>query len=315
MTTVNSMALRLPAWVAALLLLAAGGCGGGSGGIASNDGGGIGGSGISFGVVTGFGSVIVNGNTFNTDDAEIIVNGEPALESALTEGMLVRIEGDWTGDGGGVASRVEYHDDIRGPVQEVVEFDPLSGAGTIIVLGQSVRFTSQTVFRGVSRDAIAAGDDVRISGWQQDDGTYLASLIRLVGNFTEGGEAEVKGFIRDLDTLAQTFRIGTLEISYDGATEIEMRNDRDELLPEDEGEFVEVEGRFEGGVLRADEIEREDGGNRFRARPGDDIEFEGPISSVDTADRTFVIHGVTVRVTNGTEFDDGLREEDLQPGL
>ena len=67
-------------------------------------------------------------------------------------------------------------------------------------------------------------------------------------------------------------------------------------------------------MLRADEVDEEDDSNRFGARAGDDVEIEGPISSVDAAARTFVLHGVTVRITNRTEFDD-LREADLQPGL
>jgi hypothetical protein len=36
---------------------------------------------------------------------------------------------------------------------------------------------------------------------------------------------------------------------------------------------------------------------------------------VDPGSRTFILNGTTVQVTNGTEFDDGLRESDLQPGL
>jgi hypothetical protein len=73
--------------------------------------------GISFGPVTGFGSVFVNGTAFDTNDAVILVNGEPATEASLTEGMLVRVEGEWTGTGTGTADRMEYRNDIRGPVQ------------------------------------------------------------------------------------------------------------------------------------------------------------------------------------------------------
>ncbi|MFN7139791.1 MAG: glycosyltransferase, partial [Limisphaerales bacterium] len=50
----------------------------------------------------------------------------------------------------------------------------------------------------------------------------------------------------------------------------------------------------------------------LRASGGDDVEIEGPISSVNPGTRTFVLNGTTVQVTNGTEFDDGLRESDLQ---
>jgi hypothetical protein len=304
---------RVAALVAATLILVLSACGGG-GSVGPIAGGGIGGTGISFGPITGFGSVLVNGTAFSTSDAVILVNGEPATEASLTEGMLVRVEGEWTGTGTGTADRVEYRNDIRGPVQAKV-FDSLTGEGTLTVLGQTVRFNKRTVFRGVTREAIAAGDDVDISGWYLDSGEFLASLVRRSGTFAPAGEAEVKGIIEDLDTNAGTFRIGALEIEYSLSTEIEMKDDRDFLREDDNGAFVEVEGTFNGSVLIADEIEQEDDRNLLRASGGDDVEIEGPISSVNPGSRTFILNGTSVQVTNGTEFDDGLRESDLQPGL
>ncbi|MGD8913904.1 MAG: hypothetical protein PVJ68_14345, partial [Candidatus Thiodiazotropha sp.] len=55
--------------------------------------GGIGGTGITQGRVTGFGSVFVNGTEFNTDDASFTVNDLAATESDLAVGMVVRISG------------------------------------------------------------------------------------------------------------------------------------------------------------------------------------------------------------------------------
>ena len=303
---------RVAAIVAASLILVLSACGGG--GLGPIAGGGIGGTGISFGPVTGFGSVLVNGTAFNTDDAEILVNGESTTEASLTKGMLVRVEGDWTGTGTGTARQVDYRDDIRGPVQTVV-FDPLTGAGTLTVLGQTVRFNKQTVFRGVTREAIAVGDNVAVSGWYLDSGEFLASLVRGSGIFQDSGEAEVKGIIEELNLDERSFRIGGLAIVYNPATEIEMKDDRNFLREGDNGAFVEVEGTFNGSVLIAEEIEQEDDRNLLRASGGDDVEIEGPISSVNPGSRTFVLNGTTVQVTNGTEFDGGLRESDLQPGL
>jgi hypothetical protein len=133
------------------------------------------------------------------------------------------------------------------------------------VLGQTVRFNKQTVFRGTTREAIAVGDDVAVSGWYLDSGEFLASLVRRSGTFAPGGEAEVKGIIEALDTVARSFRIGGLAIVYGPSTEIEMKDDRDELLPSDNGVFVEVEGTFNGSVLIAEEIEQEDDRNLLGA--------------------------------------------------
>jgi hypothetical protein len=57
--------------LAILTLMACGG--GGDGGLMA--GGGIGGTGISVGNISGFGSVIVNDVDFNTKKAEVMVNG------------------------------------------------------------------------------------------------------------------------------------------------------------------------------------------------------------------------------------------------
>ncbi|MGI9304969.1 MAG: DUF5666 domain-containing protein, partial [Gammaproteobacteria bacterium] len=57
-------------WLLAPLLLAAAGCGGG--GSSPQQQSNAGGSGISSGAITGFGSVFVNGVRFNTDGAVIM---------------------------------------------------------------------------------------------------------------------------------------------------------------------------------------------------------------------------------------------------
>lgn len=303
---------KISAWIAAMLIGLAG-CNGSGTNVA--DGGGIGGSGISFGVITGFGSVIVNGKRFDTDDAIIVVDGIETTQAALTEGMVARVEGEWTANGEGVANRVEYDDDIRGPVQGAVQYDALSGQGSMTVLGQLVRFNRQSVFRGTSPTTVGAGDYLRISGWYQESGELIASLVQSIGVFIDGNDAEVNGFIRNLDTALQQFLIGDVPVSWDSATEIAMGDGRDSLLPADDGVFVEVEGHFVNGVLEAGKIKREDGRNRIRATSGDDIDLEGPISSRDAAGRTLVIHGVTVRITDSTQFRDTLTENQLQNGL
>ncbi len=281
------------------------------------DGGGIGGTGVTgvnYGRITGFGSIFVNGTRFNTDDAVIVVNGVEQPQTALTEGMLVRVEGEWDDAGQGTADRVEYSDDIRGPVQGAVNFDPITGIGAMTVLGQTVRFNPQTVFSGTTRDTVSAGDYLSISGWYQQDGEFLASLVRGFGQFPPGGgQAEIKGTISSLDVNGRRFFVGGVEVIYSAATRIEMHSDRNELVSEDEGAFVEVEGQFQGGILTANEIEERD--NRLRAGINDRVKFEGPISFVGAGDRTFIVNGISVRITNATEFDDGLREADLRPGL
>src|SRR5512139_368734 len=108
--------MRKSLWTALVLLsmtvLAA--CGGGT----TTAGGGSGGTGI--GPVSGFGSVIVNGVKYATDNANIVVGGaENRPESDLKVGMRVRVEGAFsTTDNTGTAKRIEVLREVRGPVDD-----------------------------------------------------------------------------------------------------------------------------------------------------------------------------------------------------
>src|SRR5512147_35483 len=101
-------------WLAAIVvLLTACGGGGGSGGgavpVASS-------AGVARGTVTGFGSVFVNGVEYDTSNASFSRDGEDSHQSDLSVGMIVKIRGDIEGQH---ADRVEYVEDVKGPVDEV----------------------------------------------------------------------------------------------------------------------------------------------------------------------------------------------------
>ena len=86
--------------------------GGGSDGLMA--GGGIGGTGISVGEISGFGSVVVNDVDYNTEKAEVIVNsksigfGDSTVKSALALGMVVRVEANYGLDGASRADRIVF---------------------------------------------------------------------------------------------------------------------------------------------------------------------------------------------------------------
>ena len=98
-------------------------CGGGG----SSTTAGIGGTGITFGEVTQFGSVYVNGVRFNTTNAsfdlddDIIYETQAAAQAAgFSEGMVIKVEGTTNADGvTGTATWVEYDEDVEGPVSNI----------------------------------------------------------------------------------------------------------------------------------------------------------------------------------------------------
>ncbi|MHA7878612.1 MAG: DUF5666 domain-containing protein [Saccharospirillum sp.] len=277
-------------------------------------------NGASVGPITGFGSVYVNGVRFDTDGISGAVTSDDGIdhEDDLDKGMLLLVDGDWRGNGQGEARGLYYDDTLRGPV-ESYSWNDLTRSGTLVVLKQSITITDRTVFGGtLTRDAAgnppAENDLVRVSGWRQSDGTFLASYVGLYSAGEEGDEDyELEGAISNLDLTADTFKIGDLTIVYNAQTDFEDGITESDLR---DGLIVEVEGSVYDSVtgeLEAEEIELES--RRYRDFAGDDIEFSGVISSDPDSNREFMINGLTVRVTDGTEFDDGLTEGDLSAGL
>ena len=76
------------AWglIALVAGLGLGACGGGGGGSTA-----AGGKNVTVGVVTGFGSVYVNGCEYETDSASISVDGQSATEDDLSVGDVVEV--------------------------------------------------------------------------------------------------------------------------------------------------------------------------------------------------------------------------------
>ncbi|MES9848282.1 MAG: hypothetical protein ABW145_07830, partial [Candidatus Thiodiazotropha sp.] len=90
-------------------------CGGGGGPQVAD--GGIGGTGITQGRVTSFGSIFVNGIEFNTDDASFTVNNMAATQDDLAIGMVVNISGSSdASNASGIADSVSYDSLIEGVV-------------------------------------------------------------------------------------------------------------------------------------------------------------------------------------------------------
>jgi hypothetical protein len=230
-----------------------------SGGGSNFAGGGIDGTGImSAGVVTAFGSIIVNGTEFDTSNAEIIVNGksfgfgDDVVEENLQVGMVVTVEGRVYEDESAVADRVIYSSNVVGPVESVGVTDPVTNEKEIVVLGQTVIVNFITEFRPDTYgfDIIAPDDVVIVSGYRDFDGNIRATYIE---DITDPGVIvyEVTGLVKNLDDpTPNTFVINGLTIDYSS------------ILPEDlpdsfaNGLFVEIVGELDdiSGNLVADEI-------------------------------------------------------------
>lgn len=127
------------------------------------------------GVVNGFGSVVVNGTHFDVRSADIAVDGiSGRRETDLRVGMVVEVTGRVAADGlTGTATRLRYESLLRGRLDAV---SPTTL--TMQVLSQQVSVDDTTVFSGADGiDALAAGDQLQISGLRQPDGTLRATFV------------------------------------------------------------------------------------------------------------------------------------------
>jgi hypothetical protein len=203
----------LLAMVGAVAALSGCGGGGSGGGLASVGSGGTGS--FSSGAITGFGSIIVNGVRFDDSQARI-TDDEGNLHSAadLKLGMVVAISASEvvTGVGGSsaVASSITFGSELRGPIESI------SGQ-TLVVLGQTVRVETNTVFDNGIAGGLAGllvGQIIEVHGFV-DPATNQILATRIERD-ADAATLKLQGQVQSLDTAAKTFMLGTLVISYAG---------------------------------------------------------------------------------------------------
>lgn len=273
--------------VTAIGMLMLAGCGGGSMNVG---GGGIGGTGVSSGPITGFGSIFVNGVEYDVSSANIIINGVAATEAALKVGMIVKVRGDRSGATGS-ALEVEFDSDIEGVVNSVN-----AANNTLTVMGQVVVVDNLTVFEGTTMATLTAGNIVEVSGWTDASGSIHATRIEYKKDSFSAGtdELEVDGTVSNLDTAAMTFTLGALTVYY-GNLNVTLAN----------GQSVEVkstQGMNGSNQLVASSIESED--DALSAEEGEEAELQGIVTSF-TSSALFEVNGHVVKTDANTEFENG----------
>ncbi len=288
-----------------LMLAACGGGGGGDGGTIEPPDqppvGGIGRNGIAIGPISNFGSVIVNGVTYNTDSATFSIDDEPGTEDDLDVGDMVIISGSINEDGvTGTADTVFFDDLVKGPVDSVN-----LAASSLVVLGQPVLVSSTTSFDDgfspASLEGVNPGQIVEVSGQIDANDNIVATRIEPK---PAGTTFEVYGTVAGNDASALQFTIRGLVVDYSGATL--------EDFPSGQvanGDFVEVKGNAIGssGELIATEVELKS--LVPNANDGDFVEVEGFITRFVSA-TDFDVSGIAV-TTNGTTTYEGGSEADL----
>ncbi len=165
------------------------------------------------GPISGFGSTIVNGVRFDDSKARVVDEDDQVRSLAdLRLGTMVKVEGTGDDDAGtGSATKVTLIPSLLGKVEAVN-----ASAGTLVVLGQTVRVDASTAFDGVAGlSALAVNDAIRVNGLVVADGSFAATLIeKLRGPIMS---FEVRGIVDIVDHVNHTFAIGALTVDYSSA--------------------------------------------------------------------------------------------------
>lgn len=249
------------------------------------------------GPINGFGSVVVGGIRYDESRADIRDDDDVVqASSALKLGMVVRLSASSVDRlaGTAVAARVRFGNQVVGPMGAV---DPV--ASTVVVLGQTVLITTNTVFDSTltggltALAALPAGTVLEVHGiLDQTTGTVTATRIEKEDGATS---YRLRGVVSALDTTAKTFKIGSELISYSGLAATDVPSSlANGALMRVRLQTAQVAGAWVATRLRS-------GVHTPDTTP--DAHVEGNIT-VFTSATSFEINGLKVDATNA-RFEDG----------
>ena len=249
------------------------------------------------GVITGFGSVFINGVEYETDSAEVSTDDNAgASETDLQVGMIITLNGEINEDGTtGNASSIHYDEQIKGPLDSI----DLIG-NSLSVLGQTILFDDLTSLDNVILIELIPGDFLEISGFFDADGNLYATRIE---KETESTQLKVQGMVEMLDTVNKTFTLSSLTIDYSSAV-------FDDFIEADltDGQEVRVKGlssALANEIFVVSEIKLKD--NNEEHEDGDDKHIEGFITSFESSS-SFIVKDIHVITDENTEFEHGLAD-------
>ncbi len=263
---------------------------------------GIGGTGITMGHITGFGSMYVNGIKFNTDDALFTRDGVSSKQqSDFSTGEIVKIIGTVDQDNKtGIATEVIFSDVLEGPVTAILDAADIQ----IEVLGQVVTITELTVLHGFKDlEELELDNMLEVSGFIDTEGKITASSIKLLEEeFNFSSILDIEGNVSLLDANNRTFQLNdnlTIDYSnavFEGFSEADLQNTQ----------YLAVfsEQNIQNGRIIAHTLFAVD--NTLEV--GASYEIEGLVTRfVSTTD--FDIEGLAVSINSDTVYKNGSSQD------
>ena len=169
------------------------------------------------GRISGFGSIVINGVHYDETHANVAdEDGATHNSSDLKLGMVAEVQASGFGEANNVttatAQSITFSTLIRGPIESKT-------ADSLVVLGQTVKVTTTTVFDESMTGALAAvkpGDVIKVYGtFDAATGVYTATRIEP----QKGAELySLRGSVSTYDVIAKTLMIGGAVIDISTAS-------------------------------------------------------------------------------------------------
>ena len=283
-------------------------------------GGGTGGTGISTGSISGFGSVVVNGVHFRTDDevspgfrTKKIARGQDRTtlrdRDLFQVGMVVTLRHSPNDNN---AAEIDYAPNLFGPITAMESSPDLS----IQILGHTIMLDNAALFA-----SLAQGNVVEVSGFVDNSGRIRATFVEAMQPAPLPGETfEIRGFISGVRPSDRTFEIGPLPDGSGTTVTVSYTPGAVRGLPAGptNGMYVQVETRDtqpESGEIRADTV------TPFVPRTvfpeGATVDLDGLVTRIDSRSGdilSFELEGKAVRANSPTVFLGGAGT-DIQPNV
>lgn len=276
-------------------------------------GGGTGGTGISTASISGFGSIVMNGTHYHTDNAvspgfrtrkiwKGIDRSNDGDRDVFRVGMVVTVRHSPDDNN---AVEIDYAPNLVGPVaSKDSAAEPL-----IRVLGHSVLPDNTELFA-----SLVEGDTVEVSGFVDSSGRIRATFVDVVHPTPMA--FEIRGFISGLRPTDGTFDIGPLPGGAGLTTTVSYTPGAIREFPSGlaNGMYVRVETRDNQpgyGGIRADTVTSFTPRTTFSE--GATVDLDGLVTRVEAGTPlSFELEGKAVRTDGATVFLGGT-ETDIRP--
>lgn len=252
---------------------------------------------------------VLLGQTIQVDANTIFDNSLPTELAALVDGMVIEVHGILDAATGIYrATRIEVESSVsayklRGAISELdvvapktfkigatlISYADLSPAPMGLANGQIVR--------------------VKLATTKNSAGAWVAIKLKSgMRKMEDHDEVEVKGTISGFTGIGNPFMVDGREVIVSSTTKLPS-------MALAEGDFVEVEGRAEGGKIFAAKIELEDDSSDDSGKFEFNDRIAGLVEATGTSDaETFMVKGMTIRVDGATRFDDGATRANIKNG-